>query len=67
MLNERPSNKVPRRDLEIRGLEENDYENETDLTGSFFAYSQKIDTPESFIVICLLSGKVSIVIFSKGG
>ena len=37
-----------------------------DLTQSFFAYSQNIDSPESFILPFFIR-KVSTVIFSEGG
>ena len=39
---------------------------ERDLTESFFAYSQNIDSPESFI-LPFFTRKVSTVSFSEGG
>ena len=35
------------------------------MTGGFFAYSQNVDSPESFILL-FFTGKVSTVTFSEG-
>ena len=51
------------RDLLIQGRERLRVR---DLTSSFFAYSQNIDIPESFI-LPFFTRKVSTVIFSEGG
>ena len=51
------------RDLQIQGRERLRVR---DLTSSFFAYSQNIDSPESFI-LPFFTRKVSTVTFSEGG
>ena len=51
------------RDLSIRGR---GLLRARDLTSTFFAYSQNIDFPESFI-LPYFTRKVSTVIFSEGG
>ena len=51
------------RDLQIQGRERLRVR---DLTESFFAYSQYIDSPESFI-LSIFTRKVSTVTFSEGG
>jgi len=54
---------VVTRDLQIRGR---GWLRVRDLTWSFFASSQNIDFPESFI-LPFFTRKVSVVIFSEGG